>query len=122
MTLCYLSELSLCRSSPDRYAQRILLVQVVADIEETFLPLPDDLLVNLADSRAVVEALLDSLPQMFAGNHTVRSPALPCCGIKSTACPYQLPHEKTLPRSPAREVYSGVLGSMVYATYIAGLM
>ena len=46
---------------------------MVADIDETFLPLPDDLLVNLESSRAVVEALLDSLPQMFAGNHTVRS-------------------------------------------------
>ena len=48
-------------------------MQVVADIEETFLPLPDDLLVNLEGSRAVVDALLDSLPQMFAGNHMVRS-------------------------------------------------
>ena len=46
-------------------------MQVVADIEETFLPLPDDLLVNLEGSRAVVDALLDSLPQMFAGNRTV---------------------------------------------------
>lgn len=47
-------------------------LQVVADIEETFLPMADDLVVNLADSRAVVDALLDSLPQMFAGNTTVR--------------------------------------------------
>ncbi len=53
-------------------------VQVVADIEESFLPLPDDLLVNLEGSRAVVDALLDSLPQMFAGNHTVKVLALPC--------------------------------------------
>ena len=52
-----------------------LRLQVVADLEETFLPMPDDLLVNLAESRAVVEALLDSLPQMFAGNSTVRLPA-----------------------------------------------
>ena len=48
---------------------------MVADLEETFLPMPDDLVVNLAESRAVVEALLDSLPQMFAGNSTVRLPA-----------------------------------------------
>ena len=45
----------------------MLRMQVVADIDETFLPLPDDLLVNLEGSRAVVEAFLDSLPQMFAG-------------------------------------------------------
>ena len=37
--------------------------------------MPDDLVVNLVESRAVVEALLDSLPQMFAGNSTVRLPA-----------------------------------------------
>jgi len=35
--------------------------------------MPDDLLVNLVDSRAVVEALLDTLPQMFTGSTTVRS-------------------------------------------------
>lgn len=46
--------------------------QVVADIEEPFLPMPDDLVVNLADSRTVVEALLDSLPAMFASSSTVR--------------------------------------------------
>ena len=49
-----------------------LRLQVVADIEEPFLPMPDDLVVNLADSRTVVEALLDSLPAMFAGSSTVR--------------------------------------------------
>ena len=31
------------------------------DLAELFLPLPDDLLVNLADSRDVIDALLDSL-------------------------------------------------------------
>ncbi|CAK0784355.1 hypothetical protein CVIRNUC_007559 [Coccomyxa viridis] len=48
-------------------------MMVVADLEETFLPMPDDLVVNLVESRAVVEALLDSLPQMFAGNSMVES-------------------------------------------------
>jgi hypothetical protein len=38
---------------------------VVSDITDVILPLPEDLLVNLSDSRAVVEALLDSLPSMF---------------------------------------------------------
>lgn len=40
-------------------------MMVVSDITDIILPLPEDLLVNLADSRAVVEALLDSLPTMF---------------------------------------------------------
>ena len=38
---------------------------VVSDITDVILPLPEDILVNLADSRAVVESLLDSLPAMF---------------------------------------------------------
>ena len=44
---------------------------VMSDTEDPFVPLPDDLLVNLAESRAVVEALLDSLPTTFAGNAQV---------------------------------------------------
>lgn len=46
---------------------------VVSDIAEVFLPVPDDLLVNLSDSRTVVDALLDSLPDMFAGTSTVEA-------------------------------------------------
>uniref|UniRef100_A0A7S1CB04 Protein transport protein SEC24 n=1 Tax=Bicosoecida sp. CB-2014 TaxID=1486930 RepID=A0A7S1CB04_9STRA len=46
---------------------------VVSDIAEPFLPVPDDLLVNLSDSRTVVDALLDSLPDMFAGTSIVES-------------------------------------------------
>ena len=38
---------------------------VVSDINDVILPLPEDLLVNLQDSRAVVDSLLDSLPSMF---------------------------------------------------------
>ena len=45
----------------------------MAEIEEPFLPLPDDLIVNLAESRPVIEALLDALPTMFAANMTVRA-------------------------------------------------
>lgn len=37
---------------------------VVSDLEEPFLPVPDDLLVNLADAREQVDALLDSLCEM----------------------------------------------------------
>ena len=45
---------------------------MVAELAEPFVPLPDDLLVNLAESRGVVEALLDSLPATFAVNSSVR--------------------------------------------------
>lgn len=45
---------------------------VMSDVEDPFVPLPDDLLVNLAESRSVVEALLDSLPATFAANSQVR--------------------------------------------------
>ena len=41
-------------------------MMVVSDLNELFIPAPDDLLVNLSDSKHVVEALLDSLPTMFA--------------------------------------------------------
>jgi protein transport protein SEC24 len=40
-------------------------MMVVSDITDVLIPLPEDILVNLGDSRAVVEALLDSLPTMF---------------------------------------------------------
>ncbi|KAF8050930.1 hypothetical protein N665_1852s0001, partial [Sinapis alba] len=37
-------------------------MMVVSDLDDIFIPLPDDLLVNLSESRNVVEAFLDSLP------------------------------------------------------------
>ena len=46
-------------------------MQVVAETDEPFVPLPDDLLVNLSESRAVVEALLDNLAPSFAANSSV---------------------------------------------------
>ena len=54
---------------------------VVPEVAEPFAPLPDDLLVNLADSRAVVDALLDALPGAFsagggAPGDTATGPAL----------------------------------------------
>ncbi|GJN38390.1 hypothetical protein PR202_gb27426 [Eleusine coracana subsp. coracana] len=48
-------------------------MMVVADLDDVFLPLPDDLLVNLVDSRHVVESFLDSLPSMFHDNVNVES-------------------------------------------------
>ncbi|KAI4301671.1 hypothetical protein L6164_034924 [Bauhinia variegata] len=46
---------------------------VVSDLDDIFVPLPDDLLVNLSESRSVVETFLDSLPSMFQGNMNLES-------------------------------------------------
>jgi hypothetical protein len=46
---------------------------VVSDLDDIFIPLPDDLLVNLSESRSVVEAFLDSLPTMFQDNVNLES-------------------------------------------------
>ena len=43
---------------------------VVSDVDDLFLPCPEDLLVNLADSRQSFEMLLDSLPRLHARNAT----------------------------------------------------
>ncbi|KAJ4979437.1 hypothetical protein NE237_010217 [Protea cynaroides] len=48
-------------------------MMVVSDLEDIFVPLPDDLLVNLSESRNVVDAFLDSLPSMFLDNVNVES-------------------------------------------------
>lgn len=45
----------------------------VADIADVFLPLPDDLLVNLSESKELVDALLERLPAMFAGTQVLDS-------------------------------------------------
>lgn len=39
---------------------------VVSDLEDLFLPLPDDILVNAQESESAILTLLDSLPQIFA--------------------------------------------------------
>ncbi|KAI5390829.1 hypothetical protein KIW84_075930 [Lathyrus oleraceus] len=46
---------------------------VVSDLDDIFIPLPDDLLVNLSESRSVVESFLDSLPTMFQDNANLES-------------------------------------------------
>lgn len=48
-------------------------MMVVPDLDDLFLPLPDDLLVNLSDSRHVVDSFLDCLPSMFQENPNVES-------------------------------------------------
>jgi protein transport protein SEC24 len=44
---------------------------VMSDVDDPFVPLPDDLLVNLRESRAVFEGLLDAIPATFAANSQV---------------------------------------------------
>ena len=46
---------------------------VVSDIEDVFLPKPNDLLVNIAESRASLEALLGRIGDMFQDNSIVGS-------------------------------------------------
>ncbi|KAL9670796.1 hypothetical protein QQ045_008354 [Rhodiola kirilowii] len=48
-------------------------MMVVSDLDDIFVPLPDDLLVNLSESKSVVEAFLDSLPSMFQDNLNMES-------------------------------------------------
>jgi protein transport protein SEC24 len=39
---------------------------VVTDIDQIYLPQPEDLVVNLQDSLDLVTSLLDSMPTLFA--------------------------------------------------------
>lgn len=61
---------------------------VVSDVDDVFLPKPNDLLVNLTESRASIESLLGRLHEMFQDNHVVGSalgPALQA-GLKLMVC------------------------------------
>ena len=46
---------------------------VMPDIDDVFVPLPDDLLVNLKESREMVDMLLDSLPSLFEKTHDMEA-------------------------------------------------
>ncbi|KAM7441154.1 Protein transport protein Sec24B [Porites harrisoni] len=48
-------------------------MHIVSDLEDVFLPSPDDLLVNLNESKELVLQLLDSLPTLFSKNPSVHS-------------------------------------------------
>jgi hypothetical protein len=53
----------------------------MSDVDDVFLPKPNDLLVNLTECRAAVESLLGRVNDMFADNHAIGSalgPALQC--------------------------------------------
>jgi len=59
--------------APDLSAPQMM---VVSDLKELFVPLPDHLLVNVNESRSVVESFLDNLPEMFAKNPVVSQSCL----------------------------------------------
>lgn len=46
---------------------------VVSDVDDVFLPKPTDLLVNITEARASLEALLGRLNDMFQENHVIGS-------------------------------------------------
>ncbi len=46
---------------------------VVSDIDDVFLPKPNDLLINLTESRAGLETLLGRIPEMFQDSHAIGS-------------------------------------------------
>ena len=61
---------------------------VMSDVDDVFLPKPNDLLVNLSECRAAVESLLGRLNDMFADSHAIGSalgPALQS-GFKLIVC------------------------------------
>ena len=54
-------------------------MMVLADLAEPFLPVPDDLLANLSESRAAIDSLLESLAEMHgktASQDSCMGPAL----------------------------------------------
>ncbi|TDH73446.1 hypothetical protein CCR75_006161 [Bremia lactucae] len=54
-------------------------MMVVPDLDELFIPIPDELLVNLSDSREIVEMLLETLPtihQNASSAETALGPAI----------------------------------------------
>lgn len=46
---------------------------VVSDITDLIMPSPEDLLVNLTESRSLIDSLLDSLVSMFQVSYTFTS-------------------------------------------------
>ena len=66
-------------------------MMAVGDLDDIFVPLPEDLLVNLSESRSVVDAFLDSLPSMFQDYVNIESafrPALKEAFIYGYGMPY----------------------------------
>ena len=83
---------------------------VVSDIDDVFLPKPNDLLVNLTESRAALEALLGKLNDMFAENHVIGNalgPALQA-GFKLMVSSNLVPLSQKAPTQPPSSLRSAV--------------
>ncbi|KAH8556251.1 hypothetical protein BGW37DRAFT_417351 [Umbelopsis sp. PMI_123] len=48
---------------------------LVSEVDDVFLPAPTDLLVNLTESRAVIEAFLEKLPDLFKETTNIKNAA-----------------------------------------------
>lgn len=46
---------------------------LVSEVDDVFLPAPTDLLVNLTESRGVIEAFLEKLPDMFKETTNIKN-------------------------------------------------
>jgi len=75
------------KASPD--------VQVVAETDEPFVPVPDELIVNLKESREAVEALLDNLANTFAATTSVSTSNVLSVHVASLASSFK--HMSPLP-------------------------
>ncbi|XP_036872100.2 protein transport protein Sec24A isoform X2 [Manis javanica] len=97
---------------------------IVSDIEDVFIPMPENLLVNLNESKELVQELLKTLPQMFTktletqnalgpalqaafklmsptgGRMSVFQTQLPTLGVGALR-----PREEPNPRSSAKEIH-----------------
>jgi len=63
-------------------------MMVVSDLNDVFLPIPEDLLVNLAESQSMVNQLLESLPEMFKDNPAQQA----ACGAAMAAASRTMRH------------------------------
>jgi hypothetical protein len=84
----------------------LLLLQmlVVTELDDPFLPMPDDLLVNLRDSRELVDALLDALPAGYSAstsNDVAMGPALQVARVQRDTT-----HGALLPAGACRQCSS----------------
>jgi protein transport protein SEC24 len=65
---------------------------VVSDVDDVFLPKPNDLLLSLTEQRSQIETLLDRLPGMFAENQVVGSALGPALQAASKMMVRRPPH------------------------------
>lgn len=48
-------------------------MMVISDLDDIFVPIPSGLLVNLSESKTIIDAFLDSLTSMFNDNLDMES-------------------------------------------------